>query len=166
MGSSPTRPTHAPQKITLGEYLAERWVLPAIEATIRPTTFVGYRAHIRVYVNPALGSIPLQSLTTDQLSTFYLHLHRVGSRDGTALAPTTVRRVHATLHRSFRDAMSWGYLNRNPAALAIKPKQRSAGSVEMKTWTVAEVRRFLDHIRDDRLFPAWRLAASTGPAPL
>jgi hypothetical protein len=59
----------APQKITLGEYLADRW-LPAIEATVRPTTFAGYRAHVRVYVNPALGSIPLQSVTADQLSIF------------------------------------------------------------------------------------------------
>jgi integrase len=151
----------APQKITLGEYLAERW-LPAIEATVRPTTFAGYRAHVRVYVNPALGSIPLQSVTTDQLSTFYLQLHRAGGRDGAALAPATVRRIHATLHRAFRDAMSWGYLNRNPAALAVKPKQRGAGSVEMRTWTAAELRRFLDHVRDDRLFAAWRLAASTG----
>ncbi len=58
--------------------------------------------------------------------------------------------------------MSWGYLNRNPAALAVKPKQRSAGSVDMRTWTADELRRFLDHVRDDRLFPAWRLAASTG----
>jgi integrase len=151
----------APQKITLGEYLADRW-LPAIEATVRPTTFAGYRAHVRVYVIPALGSIPLQSVTTDQLSTFYLQLHRTGGRDGGALAPATVRRVHATLHRGFRDAMSWGYLNRNPAALAVKPKQRSAGSVEMKTWTADELRRFLDRVRDDRLFLAWRLAASTG----
>jgi integrase len=151
----------APQKITLGEYLADRW-LPAIEATVRPTTFAGYRAHVRVYVNPALGSIPLQSVTTDQLNAFYLQLHRAGGRDGAALAPATVRRVHATLHRAFRDAMSWGYLNRNPAAPAVKPKQRSPGSVEMKTWTVADVRRFLDHVQGDRLFPAWRLAASTG----
>jgi integrase len=151
----------APQKITLGEYLADRW-LPAIEATVRPTTFAGYRAHVRVYVNPALGSIPLQSVTADQLSTFYLQLHRAGGREGASLAPTTVRRAHATLHRAFRDAMSWGYLNRNPAALAVKPKQRSPGSVEMKTWTVADVRRFLDHVQEDRLFPAWRLAASTG----
>jgi integrase len=58
--------------------------------------------------------------------------------------------------------MSWGYLNRNPAALAVKPKQRSAGSVDMRTWTADELRRFLDHVRDDRLFAAWRLAASTG----
>jgi integrase len=151
----------APQKITLGEYLADRW-LPAIEATVRVTTFAGYRAHVRVYVNPVLGSIPLQSVTTDQLSTFYLKLQRSGGRDGTALAPATVRRVHATLHRAFRDAMSWGYLNRNPAALAIKPRQRSAGSVEIRTWTADELRRFLDHVRDDRLFAAWRLAASTG----
>jgi hypothetical protein len=116
----------APQKITLGEYLGDRW-LPAIEATVRPTTFAGYRAHVRVYVIPALGSIPLQSVTTDQLSTFYLQLRRTGGRDEGALAPATVRRVHATLHRAFRDAMSWGYLNRNPAALAVKPKQRLAG---------------------------------------
>jgi hypothetical protein len=121
-----------------GEYLADRW-LPAIEATVRPT-FAGYRAHARVYVIPSLGSIPLQSVTTDRLSTFYLQLHRTGGRDGTALAPATVRRVHATLHRAFRDAMSWGYLNRNPAALAVKPKQRSAGSVDMRTWTADELR--------------------------
>ncbi|HEY9376820.1 MAG TPA: Arm DNA-binding domain-containing protein [Jiangellaceae bacterium] len=35
----------APQKITLGEYLAERW-LPAIECGRRRSP--GYRAHVRV----------------------------------------------------------------------------------------------------------------------
>jgi hypothetical protein len=100
----------------------------------------GVPSACRVYVIPSLGSIPLQSATTDRLSTFYLQLHRTGGRDGTALAPATVRRVHVTLHRAFQDAMSWGYLNRNPAALAVKPKQRSAGSVDMRTWTADELR--------------------------
>lgn len=44
----------------------------------------------------------------------------------------------------------------------MKPKQRFAGSLEMRTWTAAELRSFLDYLRDDRLYAAWRLAATTG----
>jgi integrase len=33
---------------------------------------------------------------------------------------------------------------------------------ERGAWTADVLRRFLDHVRDDRLFSAWRLAASTG----
>ena len=29
-------------------------------------------------------------------------------------------------------------------------------------WTAAELRRFLEHVRTDRLYPLWRLAATTG----
>ncbi len=32
----------------------------------------------------------------------------------------------------------------------------------MPAWTAKELARFLDHVRGDRLFPLWRLAATTG----
>jgi len=51
---------------------------------------------------------------------------------------------------------------RNPAAVASKPKAPSPGSAKMRIWTAAELRRFLEHVAEDRLFGAWRLAASTG----
>lgn len=150
-----------PQRITVGEYLTDRW-LPAIEDTVRPTTFDGYRRIVRLYVVPSLGRVPLQALTPDQLSTLYRQLRASGGLNGKALTPATVVRVHAAAHRAFRDAVNWGYVLRNPATAAMKPKQRSAGSLEMRTWSAAELRSFLEYLREDRLYAAWRLAATTG----
>ena len=66
------------------------------------------------------------------------------------------------MHRALKDAVSWGYLLRNPAAMAVKPKQPSTGSIQLRAWGAADVRRFLDHVREDRLFALWRLAVATG----
>lgn len=150
-----------PQRVTLGEYLLERW-LPAVESTVRPATYDGYGRHLRRYVVPALGALPLQSVQPDALSVFYRDLLDHGGAVSQPLAAATVRRIHATLHRALRDAVAWGYLLRNPASVAVKPKQRGVGSLEMRTWSAAELRAFLDHVQGDRLYAAWRLAASTG----
>lgn len=151
----------APQKLTLRAYLTEHW-LPAIESTVRPTTFNGYRSHVEIYVAPRLGAVRLQDITPDQLSRFYRELQAKGGKDGGALSPNTVRRVHATLHRALRDAARWGHLQRNPAAVAVKPMQPTIGSRDIATWTADQMRTFLESVVDDRLFALWRLAATTG----
>lgn len=150
-----------PQRVRLGEYLLERW-LPAVESTVRPATYDGYGRHLRRYVVPALGALPLQSVQPDALSVLYRDLLDHGGAAGQPLAAATVRRIHSTVHRALRDAVAWGYLLRNPASVAVKPKQRGVGSVEMRTWSGPELRAFLDHVQGDRLYAAWRLAASTG----
>jgi hypothetical protein len=66
----------------------------------------------------------------------YRELRQGGGRRGGELAPATVRRIHATLHRALKDAVAWGYLLRNPAAVAVKPKQQPAGSVHMRVWSL------------------------------
>lgn len=150
-----------PRRLTLGNFLSEQW-LPAIESTVRPTTFHGYSRHVALYVNPRLGAEQLQRLTPDQLSQFYRELQRAGGQDGKPLSPNTVRRVHATVHRALRDATRWGHLQRNPASAAVKPKPPSVGAREVTTWSAAEVRTFLNTVSNDRLFALWRLAAMTG----
>ena len=52
----------SPTRVTVASYLTQTW-LPAIESTVRPTTFSGYRAHINLYVVPQLGAGQLQRLT-------------------------------------------------------------------------------------------------------
>ena len=47
----------APQKLTLRQFLSEIW-LPAIESTVRESTFNGYRSHVRLYIAPALAQRP------------------------------------------------------------------------------------------------------------
>ena len=72
---------------------------------------------------------------------------------------STRRLVHAVLHRAFRDAVRWGKLTRNPADMADPP---SRGRSRAHAWTASELRRFLEHVADDRLAALWRLAATTG----
>jgi integrase len=151
----------SPKRLTLGRYLEDHW-LPVIESTVRSTTFHGYRSHVRLYVAPRLGAEQLQRISPDQLSKFYRDLLRDGGHDGRALSPNTVRRVHATVHRALRDAARWGFLQRNPAAAAVKPRQPAIGAKDITTWSASEVRTFLLSVSDDRLFALWRLAAATG----
>lgn len=51
-----------PAKMTFGSYLAEHW-LPAIESSISPSTYNGYREHVELYLRPQLGALHLQQLT-------------------------------------------------------------------------------------------------------
>ena len=108
---------------------------------------------------PALGGIELQQLSPAHLNAFYLGLLRGGRRDGRAMAPKTVRNVHNIVHRALRDAVRWGFVGRNVADAANPPAGKSP---ERSIWTPAELRAFIDHVRDDRLYAARMLFATTG----
>jgi integrase len=71
----------------------------------------------------------------------------------------TVRYIHSILHRALRDAVRWGNVVRNVADAADPPKAKTP---EMHAWSPAQLRVFLDHVRNDRLYTAWLLAATTG----
>ena len=52
----------------------------------------------------------------------------------------------------------------NPADSVDLPKveRHENGAGDLRTWTRSELDVFLEHVRDERLFPMWRLAAWTG----
>jgi integrase len=141
-----------PSKVTLGDYLTGEW-LPAVEGTLRPLSVQTYAALIRGHIVPRLGSLRLQAVTAGHLNGLYRELEQAG------LAPATRRVMHAIIHRALKDAVRWGKLVRNPAEMADPP---SRGRPRAQAWTAKELTRFLEHVRDDRLFPLWRLAATTG----
>jgi integrase len=138
--------------MTVRDYLDGQW-LPAIESTVRPLTFTQYRSVIRLRLVPALGNLRLQQLGPGHVNTVYRELAQQG------LSVSTRRQTHAVLHRALRDAVRWGLLVRNPANMADPPAQ---SRTRVEAWTATELVRFLEHVRDDRLYPLWRLAATTG----
>jgi integrase len=152
----------APDRVTLGEYLQERW-LPARKAQLRPTTFDSYRRNIENHVVPAIGAVPLQKLTPEHLDTFYADLLTSGrrNRDG-GLSVKTVRYIHTMLHKALADAARKGSVPRNVATLADPPRLSSAPRPEMKVWDAAQLRQFLEGIASHRLYPAFYLLATTG----
>ncbi len=153
----------APERITLGAYLEERW-LPAKRAQLRHSTWDSYRRNVEIHVKPRIGNIPLQRLTPEDLDAFYAGLLVDGRRNGAGggLSPRSVRIIHGMLRKALADACRKGSLVRNVADLADPPKPSAYGSKEMRVWMPAQLRQFLEEIDDHRLAPAFFLAANTG----
>jgi len=152
----------APAKLSLREYLRSEW-LPAIEATIRPSTYRSYKQHVECHICPHVGSVQLQKLSGSQINTLYAKLALTGKKDGkSGLSPLSIRHVHATLHRALKDAVRWERITRNPIDAADPPSIRGDGSKELKTWSAEQLKAFLDSTKDERLSPLWHLLAMTG----
>lgn len=108
---------------------------------------------MRRRIIPELGGVRLQGLSAGHLNGLYAELENKGLSAGSR------RLTHAILHRALRDAVRRGRLTRNPADLADPP---ALERTRVQAWTAGELRRFLDHVQDDRLFALWPLAATTG----
>ena len=67
------------EKLTLGDYLLERW-LPVQESRLRRSTYDAYRRNIELHVIPALGRRKLDQLTPDDIDLFYAALLKNGSK--------------------------------------------------------------------------------------
>jgi integrase len=145
---------------TLGTYLVDEW-LPAIRASVRPTTHDHYARMVTAHVVPRIGGVRLQALTPAQLNAFYADLLLGGRRlkPGAPLAPKTVRHVHTMLHKALNDAVRWGRVSRNVADLAEPPRPSTP---EMRVYDTEQLRVFLDAVKDDRLYAAWFLIVTTG----
>lgn len=154
----------SPTSLTLATFLDDEW-LPAVQPpNLRAATWNSYRAEIRRHVLPHLGELPLQQLTPVHLNQLYAQLLSGGRRDGKGgLSARTVRYVHTILRKALADGVRWGRLERNVADLADPPRQvASRHGGHMQIWSARQLRTFLDHVGEDRLHPAWLVAATTG----
>lgn len=149
----------APSRLTLGQFLESEW-LPAVRATVRPTTLAQYRQAVRVHLVPALGGVALQALSPAHLNALYADLLESGRSDGTGgLSPKSVRHVHVAVRKALGDAVRWGRAARNVAAAASPPRLVAP---ELRVWTVEQLRAFLVGVAGGRLFAAWLTLATTG----
>ncbi|MPZ69018.1 MAG: tyrosine-type recombinase/integrase [Actinobacteria bacterium] len=146
---------------TLAHFLTAVW-LPAIRPTIRESSWTGYEHYVRNQIVPRLGRIKLEDIGAAELDAFYSELlvsGRLGGKGG--LSPSTVRGIHATLHRAFRDGVRWGLLYENPADRSHPPHPPTA-SGSMQVWSSNELASFLRFAQPRPLYPVWHLLAMTG----
>src|SRR5579875_663393 len=142
-----------PSKQPFARYLLDEW-LPGISATVRPLTVAKYRSIVGQYVKGRdIGGVPLRNLTAGHFNALYAAMEAEG------LSVATRRVTHAVLRRALADAVRWERLARNPAAAADPPALPRSRA---QSWSARELRRFLEHVSEDRLYPLWRLAATTG----
>jgi integrase len=150
---------HSAQDTTVDD-LIQRW-FDLAKPDLSPTTVRGYEGVIRSYIKPRLGTVPIARLRPAQLDRFYADLRKGGGRDGRPLSSATVRQAHAVLRRSLQQAVRWGWLNSNPAALASPPRVRTP---QLDLPDPKGVIRLIEGAREhDADFGCFlRLAATTG----
>jgi integrase len=137
---------------TVGQFL-DQWLVEVAKPRVRAWTYAGYEVHVRRHLKPALGRIPLERLTAQHVQA----LLNQKLRDG--LAPRTVRYLRGTLRTALRDAVRWGLISRNAAALVDGPRvERYA----IKPFTPDEARQLLRVIRGERLEALYSVALAQG----
>lgn len=146
--------TQPDRRRTLGSYLECVFLPGLVTRGLKLSTRESYSRLVRVHVLPALGDVPLASLTPELLDRTWARLLASG------LAPRTVRYVATVVGAATRNAVRTG-------ALAVDPMGRSqlpgAGSRRAPTvWTAEQVAAFLRVTRGERLGPVWHLLATTG----
>ncbi len=80
-------------------------------------------------------------------------------KQAAGLSPRTVAYIRAVLRQALNQALRWGLVARNVAALVEPPKVERA---EIRPWTREEAQRFLDHARGDRLGALFSVALALG----
>lgn len=142
-----------PENLSVAEYL-ERWLDDSVRDNVTHRTESNYRLMVRRHIVPAFGHVKLARLTPARIQGLYRHLQDEGLH-------ATARYVHSTLHRALGQAMRWGMVDRNPAALVTPPRQEKS---EVTALTREETEKLLRAAREsgDRLEALYVLAIHTG----
>lgn len=148
-----------PKKITVKDFLAE-WLKNSVKKSVAPSTYTRYEQLVKNQINPYLGKFELSKLRPPLIETFYTQLLKTGRVDKTGgVSARTALHCHRLLHKAFNVAVNWEYLARNPVDVVEAPK---ADELEMAVFSPEDIWKFLEAAKEDRLYPLYALALSTG----
>lgn len=141
----------AVERQTVGQFLM-RW-LEAVKPSIRPRTYQSYEILVRLHILPELGQVRLDKLSPQHVQVVLAH------KSASGRSAQTVRHVRAILRIALNQAIKWGLVPRNAAALAVAPRlQRKS----FRTLSPEEARQLLDTAKGHRLEAVYSVALSLG----
>jgi integrase len=144
------------------------------ELDVAPSTKAGYKKILRAHIEPVFGRRQIAEIEPTDIKGFYNTLRQTGRRDGkafgSALAESTVSKIHLVLSAILEDAKNSGKIIHNPAKhRSVKPPKQSRRTRSLATesdiLTKEQVSALLTWIRDglsDDLYALWHLVAFTG----
>lgn len=125
---------------TVAEHI-DRWIEDSARGDLAPRTYHNYRLQIRHHITPAIGKVKLSKLNASHVQSLYA----AKLRDG--LKPSSVRYIHAVLHRALEQAVRFNLIPTNPASKVDPPKIRQD---EITPLDSTQARTFLDAASGDR----------------
>lgn len=127
-------------KLTVQTYL-DQW-LETRRGKIEETSHARYEELIRLHVLPTFKGVPVNKLAPLMVDKFYADKLKEGT-----ISSTTLRQIHAILHKAFRDAMRKDVVARNVFDLVEAPRRvdtipdEAPWDFEMAKLFLAEARR-------------------------
>jgi len=137
---------------TLGHFL-DLWLAEIVKPSVRPWTYRGYEVHVRLHIKPILGRVALERIEPAHVQALLNRKQKEG------LSSKSVRYIRGTLRAALQQAVRWGYLARNAAALVDGPRIER---YEIKPFDATEARRLLDALVNDRLRALYSVALTMG----
>jgi integrase len=139
--------------ITFGEYL-ERWLEDGVKGSVKNSTYLVHRTHVRRHLTPALGSVRLNRLRADHFQALYREKLKT-------LSAQTVVGIHATARKALQQAIRWDLIphGKNAAGNAKPPRPKKK---EVESLSRKEARRLLEASRGHRLHAMYALALAGG----
>lgn len=179
-------PPRSDERLTVGAFLT-KWLEESARPAVRPKTYAGYKLYVERHLVPGLGRLRLVALTPEQVQAFLNGRARAATGRATTaswaarraekgaaplpadagavahgpplLAPRTVFHIRAVLRKALNQALVWGLVTRNAAALANPPR---VPEEERRPLSPEEAKRFLAAVSGDRLEALYALALTVG----
>jgi integrase len=163
--------------MTCGEWMST-W-LAGKQRTRRASAVRGYEMHVRVWLEPVLGDVPMERLNPghieavfDRIDDFNAEITRQRAEgrplieiDGDlrtqprVTGPSTKRRIYATLRACLNDAVRKRMITWNPAvAVELDPE----APAPRQRWTPEQAARFIAATADDPMGLMFRIAVLRG----
>ena len=115
------------------------WLEDYMKSTIRINTYNAYRQYIKNHINPVLGDKKISFIQTKDVMKLYSQL-----KD--RLSNSTVKKVHAVLHKALKKAVEKNMIPHNPTDGIKLPKPNTA---EMKVLNDEELKIFIKEVEKD-----------------
>jgi integrase len=139
-------------KLTVGEFL-ERWLEDVVKPSASHRTYATNAQQVRDHIAPTLGRIKLKDLRKSHIDRLYREKLDSG------LSSSTVRRVHAVLHKALEEAVKGDLIPRNPASHANKPKVKQE---EIEPLDASQAAAFMKAAKGDRFDALYVLCLMCG----
>ena len=149
--------------MSFGEWI-DFWYQNYSKPRLRPKTQLDYENNIYQHIIPALGNIPLNKLTSNDLQQFYAQMKKGGRLKrtdiyGEGLSDRMVRACHTRCRTALDKAVQDGLIRTNPATDCKLPAQAVN---EMQVLTREEMQRFLIQAKEEGYFELFLLELATG----
>lgn len=124
-------------------------------------TYAFYEQMLEIHTIPRLGEIQLDKLKPLHLQQYYSTLKKDGRLDGKpgGLAPSTVSKHHAIIHKALKTAFKWELVAQNVSDKVEVPKKKK---VKVSFYTSEEANVMLDFAKKTKRYNELLVAVYTG----